>query len=127
MSSTQAPKVEVRPALASDVDWFSEATKYRSFRGIVATIDGEPHAIAGLSFHPGGNVIAFSEMREGLEPYLVAIARMAQEFVKLMAGDGRPIFAIKSPSIPKAARFLEWCGFEHHSALEIGEVYQWRP
>ena len=120
-------KVEVRPAEAGDLGAFAAATKYRTIKAVVGLVDGEPQAIAGVAFHPGGTIYAFSELHPPMAPYKMAIARMAQRMVKIMGETGCPVVAVEDETIADAGKFLKWCGFQHQASCSHGKVYLWKP
>lgn len=119
------PAVEVRPVRAEDLDQFVEATRHKTIRAAVATIDGVPAAIAGVAYHHGAT-IAFCECHDPLRRFPKAIIELAERALEIFDGVRGDVLAIKDASIPGSDRFLAWCGFEHVADSPNGEVYQWK-
>lgn len=80
-----------------------------SMRAIVAVIDGELMGIAGLRYTPYG-LVAFSELKPGMEKYPVSIMKGGRMLVKMIRESDAPVYAVGR--LPTAPAFLQRLGFK---------------
>lgn len=106
------------PATTADIDAYYGERPRPTMRAIVIHLNEVPVAIIGLYFD-AGRMMAFSEYKPELEPYLksMTILRAIKAAQQLFAQSKRPIYAVRE----ECTSILERVGFRH---LDDG-VYQW--
>lgn len=109
---------KIRPATSQDLEHFyGHKPKFRT-RAIIATIEGDPVAVAGLNYLPHV-IMAFSDMKESMRPHKKFIMKTAHALVDMIRQERRAVFAVAEFDTSHA--LLTRLGFEHVT----DEVYQW--
>ena len=118
--------LELRPSTKADIVSLYGGRHKRSMKAITAVLDGAPVGIAGIYFDRG-RVVAFSEIKEELRRYPIAIYKAARIVREMIIKMNVPVIAIASPSVDGAGELLHHLGFDHIDTSKAGEVYQWNP
>lgn len=105
-------------ATTVDIDAYYGERPRATMRAIAIHLDGITVAIIGLYFD-AGRMMAFSEYKPELEPYLksMAILRAIKAAQQLFAQSKRPVYAVRE----ECTNILERVGFKH----EADGVYKW--
>ena len=104
------------------VEWYGEAGRGPTVKGITAFLDGQMIAVAGFRIS-GGHVVAFCDLKDEARPFKAAIHRTA---VRLLAEAGkrhRRILAICDDNEATAPKWLSRLGFR---PTDEPEVWEWR-
>lgn len=117
--------IEIRPITSQDILAFYGHGLRETVRGWSVYLDGELAAICGITIGHG-IMVAFSEVKPGLEVPKITIWRTANDLMDRIKTLGyKRFFAVASPSIPGAPAFLERLGFIHVESSVRGEVFKW--
>lgn len=114
--------IEIRPTTQADIVAFSGHRSQKTIRAFTVLLDGEVTCIAGVTIEPDG-VMAFSDLREGLQVPKMTIYRYAKQLADLIRGWGLPAAAVADPNRPNSDRFLERMGFCYIIDSEEGKVF----
>jgi hypothetical protein len=115
---------EIRPATADDLARFYGSPPERTMRALVAVLDGEPIAVAGIAYQrPGQPPYLFSDLKPEMRRHRKAIVKGARQMLRDLARPG--LVAIAGE--PTAPRLLARLGFRHVTTTSQGEIYEYRP
>jgi len=89
----------------------------------MAFLDGKPVGVLGVSYD-GGQLLAFSEIRDELRPYKWFIYKTAWRFLQDVKRKGWPIQAVANKRERNSARLLKQLGFVYLDTTVDGEVYE---
>ncbi len=103
--------IEITNANRDDLADFDEKFLRSTVKAIVARIDGEPVALAGL-WYMSGLVIAFCELKPKARPYKKTIHKVAMRIIAYAKSRHKFIFAQISDDEETAERWLRRFGFE---------------
>ncbi len=109
---------KIYPATAHDIEsFFGYKPKLRT-RAIIASIDGDLVAIAGLHYMSQA-VVAFSDMKDSMRPHKKFILKTAMALVDMIRHERRTVVALAE--FESSHALLLRLGFEHVT----DEVYKW--
>lgn len=100
----------IRPATSADAEAFFGRPTPISFRGFVALLHGKVVGIGGLNWE-AGRLVLFSDMKPEMRRFRKAIAVAIRLLVGYARAQGRPVYAVASPTEPTAEKLLSRLGF----------------
>lgn len=103
--------VVIENATRADLEEFDEKFLHSTVKAIVARIDGEPVALAGL-WYMKGLTIAFCDLRPKARPYKKTIHKVAMKIIAYAKARHKFIFAQINDDEGTADRWLRRFGFE---------------
>lgn len=122
---TKPDPVIIRPIKSDDILAFYGHGLRRTVKGWAVDYNGDLAAICGVTIGRGP-VVAFSEIRPGLDVPKITVWRTAKKLMQNIEDQGfKMVFALASPKLPGAPAFLERLGFVHDESSARGEVYKW--
>lgn len=105
--------VSIMPTTAEDCKALLEQIPTFRIRAMTAHVDGKPVAIGGLTYLPGGNVIAFLEGYDAVKRWPVTMHKAVRRGLEEAKARGvRRIVAIADGAVEAAPRWLERLGFQ---------------
>lgn len=104
------------------VEWYGEAGRGPTVKGIAALLDGKLIAVAGFRMS-GGLIVAFCDLRDEARPYKAAIHRTAVSLLNGAKARHRRILAVCDNNETTAAKWLTRLGFR---PTDEPEVWEWR-
>lgn len=120
--SSNPPKI--RPLNGADLKKVYDGGLPHAARGIVATIDDEVVAVAGVTYT--APLQAFSTICDDrLRKYPKTIFLMARKLAEIMGTMNAPVYAIASAEEKNSKAFLERVGFEYYQESQRGSLYVW--
>ena len=114
--------VVIEAATRDDIANFNPEMLRATVKAIVARIDGEPVALAGL-WYMKGLTIAFCDLRPKARPYKKTIHKVAMQIINYAKSRHKFIFAQINDDEATAPRWLKRFGFEPYG--DDG-AYRWR-
>jgi hypothetical protein len=118
----EAVTPEIRPATAADLARFYGQAPQRTMRALVAILEGEPVAVAGIAYQkPGQQPYIFSDLKPEMRRHRKAIVRGARAMLAQLARPGLMALAGE----PTSPRLLTRLGFRRVATTADGELYQY--
>lgn len=119
-------EVAIRPLEPQDIRAFYPQGLPQTVKGWAVDYRGELACIAGVIFQKP-LMIAFSQVRPGLDVSRRLIWRTALELWENIKGLGYPtLYAIADPGLPGAPALLRRLGFIQIESGVRGEVFKWQ-